>query len=514
MRTLAFTSSTRRGNREGTVILLIIGTLFFAALSGAVVAFGSKVLILPILAIMGLAAVLAMPASWTLWLMFIALFVVLGPVVYFSHFTQLQWLPPLMGTIFLFHIVIHTMRDKSPRTARVLPGFIYLLITFLLLAIFATAIDVPELPELINASRFYLFMWPVMLVFMLGIVQPATIERVWKAVLAVTVLQLPVAAYQYFFVAKRSSRLSPWDAVVGTFPGNIEGGGQSAAMGLMLLVTMLLAIALWRKKKLHGLWATLVVSAGLVVLALAEVKAVVLLLPFVVAVYYRRELLKRPLESVLSMVLAGVLMAALFVGYQRLHYDETTHSTSNPNLPTTTTDRILRALSPDTESKDEHQIGRVTHLVLWWDFNVKQGDLQHSLFGYGIGATQTSNLGTGEIARRFPYPMDVSTSTILLWETGLLGHLLFIAILASGAWLSGRLANDMVVPELEQVFLRVGAVGLFLVALTLPYKDYAMHSIPIQFLVMLMLGQAGYWFRIAGSQARNGEGRCRNISVH
>lgn len=482
--------------------LLVGAVLLFAALSGAIVALGSKVLILPVLGVMGLAIVLVMPVTWTLWLMFVALFAILGPVVYFTHYTQLQWLPPLMGLIFLVHLILQVFRGKSRAPTVGVPGFVVVLILFLLFAGFSTLIDKPEFSELLNASRFYLFLWPVMILFMVGMVETDTVEKLWKALLFVALLQVPFAAYQYFFVALKSSRMSPWDAVVGTFPGNIEGGGQSAAMGMLLLILMLLAIALWRKKLLKGAWAGLIALSGIGVLALAEVKAVVLMLPVAIALYYRRELMRRPFESFFSLLLAGVLMAGLFVGYEHFHYDGVVHDASNPNLPTSTGERILRAINPESQSEVEHQLGRVTHLVYWWDINVRPGDLQHSLFGYGMGATQISNLGIGEIARRFPYPMDVTSSTILLWETGLLGHLLFMSLLLSGAWLSGRTARQQSIPEVHQIFLRVGAVGLFLLALTLPYKDYALRSLPIQFLIMLMLGQAGYWYRLVRSQAR------------
>lgn len=495
MRALASKASFWPDKQPWLIILLVIATLFFAGLSGAVVALGSKLLLLPILAMLGLVMVLVMPPTSILWLMFIALFVVLGPAVYFAGFTQVQWLPPLMGAVFLIHVFIHSIRGQARGTRRTTPGFVYLLVFFLLSVTFATVIDEPTLEEAINASRFYLFMWPVMLVFMLGIVKPDTTERLWKALLVVAVLQAPVVFYQYFFVARQSARaFMTWDAVVGTFPGSAEGGGQSAAMGTMLLIVMVAAIALWQRHKLHGFWAGLVVTAGIGALALAEVKAVVLLLPIVVALFYRREMMRKPVESLLALIAAGALVATLFVGYEHFHYSS---APSNPNQPTSTGERILRALDPDNRSEMLHEIGRVTHQVFWWDVNVGKGDLHHTLFGYGAGATQVSNLGAGEIARRFPYAMDVSSTNILLWETGVIGHLVFIGLLLSAARLSGRLSRHPSIPDVHQVLLRVGAIGLLILAITLPYKSFVMRSIPIQFLFMLMLGQAGYWARMA-----------------
>jgi hypothetical protein len=214
--------------------------------------------------------------------------------------------------------------------------------------------------------------------------------------------------------------------------------------------------------------------------------------------YYRQELMRRPFESLLALLAAFALVATLFVGYEHFHYSSTP-AVANPNRPTSIVDRIVLGFSPDLESRAQHEIGRVTHLVVWRDVNVGKGDIQHSLLGYGAGATQITNLGAGEIARRFPYVVDLSSSTILLWETGLLGHLVFLGVLLSGARLSGRLSVNPVIPDTHQVLLRVGALGLLILAITLPYKSFAMRSIPIQFLIMLMLGQAGYWSRMASN---------------
>lgn len=496
MITLASRTAFLPGKKRVLIILLLIGLLLFAALSGAVVALGNKYLMLPIFAMMGLFMVLAMPATWILWLMFIALFVALGPLVYFSHFRQLLWLPPLMGSVLLVHVLIDGIRSKVHDSGTPTPGFVYLLGLFLTLVAFATTIDSPVLVDVINSVRFYLFMWPVMFVFMLAIVTPETIEKMWKALLAVALLQVPFVVYQHFFVASKSTRSSPWDAVVGTFPGDIEGGGQSAAMGITLLILMLAAIALWRRQKIQGFWAGLVVFSGIVALALAEVKAVVLMLPVVISLYYWREMVRRPLESFLALLAAGALVAVLFTGYEHFYYSPM-EDASNPYSQASTLDRVLEGLRPDFKSKYQNEIGRVTQLVVWWDVNVGKGDIQHTLFGYGAGATQISNIGAGEIARRFPYAVDVTSSSILLWETGLLGHLVFLGLLLSGARLSSKLSGNPAIPDIHQVLLRVGAVGLLILAISLPYKNFAMRSIPMQFLMMLMLGQAGYWLRMA-----------------
>ncbi len=479
------------------IVLLLIGALFLSVLSGMLAAFGNIILLIVLLALFGLVFVLAAPVAWTVWIIFWATFLITGPSAYFLRFTQLQWLTVLMGAALLLPVLLNLFHRKfsillTPITSHIFwPGI------FLFLVVFSTVINDPQFADFVNASRHYFFMWPIMLVFMFGLVSQEMQVQLWKALMIVAVLQLPMALYQYFFVAQTRSRLNApsWDAVIGTFQGSSVGGGDSAAMAIMLLIAMLTAIALWRADKLHGAWMAIVVLTGLATLALAEVKAAVMLLPVVIGLYYYKELLQRPIESIVVMTGALLLVGGIFIVYEKLHYGDVPIYTLNTKLPTSTYERVMRALSPEAESGGGSQLGRVNHLVNWWDINVKSGDLKHSLFGYGMGATHASKIGVGELASRYSYVMNKSSTIVLLWETGILGHFAFLLVLLSGSRISGRVAKNEAVPEIHRVFLRVGAVGLLLLAVTMLYKEFHFYSNPIQFLMMFMLGQAAYWSR-------------------
>ena len=485
-------------------ITMMVGVLFLSILSGVLAAYSNVILLVPLLALYGLFFILAAPVSWIIWIIFWAAFVITGPSAYFIRFTQLQWLTVLMGAALLLPVLLHLLRSKNHIQSIPVSNDLFLPVIFLLLVIFSTVIDHPQFADFVNASRHYLFMWPLMLVFMFGLVRPETLMQLWKALMPLAILQLPMALYQYFFVVKKSTRLSPWDAVVGTFPGDISGSGDSAGMAIMLLIAIMVAIALWRGSKLHGVWVILVVLAALVTLTLAEVKAPIMLLPVMIVLYYRRELLQRPVESIAIVVAAFMVVGGLFLMYEKLHYnDRPALIYNNSNQPSSTYEYVVRALSPDNESKDLGQLGRTTHLVKWWEINVKSGDLQHSLFGYGMGATADTRIGVGELVNRFPYQINISSSVVLLWETGILGHLIFLLILLSGAWTSGWIAKNECIPETHRILLRVGEVGLFLLIMTLPYKNIHFYSNPIQFLMMLMLGQAAYWSRFVSNNSKS-----------
>jgi len=476
-------------------VLLLFSVLVLSILSGILAASGNLILLVPLLVLYGVFFILAAPVAWTVWILFWGAFLVTGPSAYFIRFSQLQWFTVLVSAALLLPLLLHLLRAKTSIRSISFSSDLLGPIILVVLVLFSTAIDQPYLSEFINASRYYLLMWPLMLVIMFGLIPEKMIMQLWKALMIVATLQFPMAIYQYFFVVPGSARTSPWDAVIGTFHGAIEGGGDSAAMAIMLLIAMLTAIALWREGKLNGLQMTLVVLFGLFTLGLAEVKAAVMLLPVVIGLYYRKELLKRPVEFIVAMIGAVLLVGALFAFYEKLHYGDVSTHTFKKNQVASTYDRVMRALDPETETYDGRELGRVNLLLNWWNINIGSGDLQHSLFGYGMGTTYESRIGTGELVDRFPYKINTSSSLILLWEIGILGHLVFLSILLLGAKASERAADHDAIPEIHRIFLRIGAVGLFLLVLTLPYKNFHLYSNPIQFLMMLMLGQAAYWSR-------------------
>lgn len=486
MKALTLLETNNPGSRVFPIVLMLIGILCISVLSGVAAAFGNLYILIILLALYGLFFILVAPTAWMVWLIFFVTFLITGPISYFLKLTQFQWLSALMSVALLLSVLLYLLRSKTSISPITISSDFFWPAIFLLLVTFSTVIDQPQFADFVNASRHYFLMWPLMLVFMFGLVRQEMVVQLWRTLMIVAILQLPMALYQYFFVAQKSTRLSPWDAVIGTFHGDIDGGGESAGMGFMLLIAMLTAIALWRGGKLKGVWVALVVVTSLGTMALAEIKGVVLLIPVVIGLYYRREFLRRPLESVIVLIVLFLLVGSLLTVYEKLHYKNTVKQTS-------TYDRIMMQFDPELRSSSGNELGRVSNLGNWLDINVKSGDLQHSLFGYGMGATFASRIGTGELVHRFSSKPNTSSTTILLWEIGIMGHLVFIVILLSGARTSELAAKNESVPEIHRILLRVGTVGLLLLAVTLHYRNFHFYSNPIQFLMMLMLGQGAYW---------------------
>jgi hypothetical protein len=485
--------------------------IFLALLLGLGAATGKVLVIVAMLAIMGGVAVLSVPAKWTFWVMIVMSLVVVGPVRYFLHISQLQWLPVLLGSVlYVQSLMVLLSQRKRTRGASVgVPAFVYFLLVFWLTAAFASALGKVTPAEALMGSRYYFLVWGALMIYLVGAIDPATIDRLWKALLLFATFQLPMAVYQYLFVARQRATgefagvygSTPWDAVIGTFPGLDGAGGNSVAMGFFVLSMLLLAVELRREKRLPTWQAAVVAACAIGSIALAEVKGIVLLLPFALALLYRRELARHPARAVAALV-GGLLVAlALLWVYQKIHYDLRASVSTSESAQRSVIDRLMNNLNPSDYEGGGDSLNRFGNLARWGTEQAATLDFHRTLFGHGIGTTQYGNLGVGRLVAKYGADIGRTSLVILLWETGIVGVLSFSFVLVSGALLSARLAKDVRIPQPHRIYLRVGALIMLLYLLTLPYKNLAVRLTGTQLLLIFLLGQAFYWWRATRSRS-------------
>lgn len=480
----------------GFIFFLVPAVLLFASLLGAVAALGSKFLLLPFVAAIGMALFVMVPVQLSLWILLVVCFLVVGPVMYFLKFELARWFPPIFA-VSLFVPLLFNVVWKKDRQLSGTPSFIYVFIAFLLTLAFSTALTEPKFGELVTNWRNYFAFWSVMLLVMSGVIQERQLSGMWRFLLLAAVVQLPVVMYQRFYVAARSTWDSSWDAIVGTFPGNEEASGASGAMALFLLSALIVAIALWRQKQLK--FTTLLVVAGAVIgsIALAEVKGVVMMIPLALGLLYFKDLVRKPGQTLLMIILGLGAVQLVFVGYNAMYYgDARLSSIISPEKPTTPLESIENQLDPYKHSRGGLELSRAGLIQDWWGRNVEKGDFQHAVFGYGMGATQYSRLGLGELINKLPYFNASMTGTsTLLWESGLLGHLLFVIGILIAARMASRLSNNPDIPVEHRALLNAAMVILVLLGVALPYKGVIFETPPTQFLFMYALGYVAYWWR-------------------
>jgi hypothetical protein len=427
------------------------------------------------------------PAHIGLWLLFFVVLLVVGPVTYFAGMQKAFWVPFLMSTLLMAKVPLELLRFGSldvPYSRRT-PAFLGALYLFLGLFLLSAALNDTSALTLLVASKNYVFVWSIMFLIGLGAVAEGSLENLWRFFLWVGVVQLPLAAVERTIFAPRRSGILNWDAVVGTFGGDPDGGGASAAMALYLVFTMLLASSMYSAKRISGVFHWTILACAIGAIALAEVKVVFILLPLGYLWLFRKQIphhlgLTFVMGAVLSTVLAGV-----FVIYATtLYRTELGHSSVAESI-----ERVAEFESRlYSYERLTGQVSRMAALVKWWELNPIAEPAQF-LFGHGPGASRVSETaGIGAAARKYPFTLSTSTASVLLWDVGLCGYVSFLLIVLSGAHRAERTARNAAIPEVQRCILRTNAAGLLLVAMMTIHNRDAIDFAAVQFFIAVVLG--------------------------
>lgn len=344
---------------------------------------------LPLAAFAGLGLVLAtlsLSKEVMLWILMLSALVLGGTVSYFAGVGQAQWLPIGIAAAMGVSVLLHLVGRIGNAEARPISLGMSLLVAFVVLLSASTAWEMVSLPHWLYGLRFYCAMAVVMVALSIQSWSADTIRKLWVAMALIALLQLPVALFQYLLVAGRRLELGvdgvAWDAVVGTMGGKQEGGGQSAALGFFC-VAMFVVVFTWWKRGLVSMWRALGFSvAMLAVIFLAEVKAMVIIMPLAVMLVLRADVLKHIRQVVAGGLIVMLLLLAMPWLYSKLHYERAGQSA------VTTTEFYARIVdNSDSEhfNKGTQQLGRVAQLAFWWDRNDLFADPKRFLLGHGMG---------------------------------------------------------------------------------------------------------------------------------
>ena len=105
--------SDNNPNTTTSIAPLLISVLFLSVLSGILAAFGNVILLIALLGLFGLLFVLAAPVAWTIWIIFLAAFLITGPSAYFVRLSQLQWFTVLVNVALLLPVLLHLLHSKT-----------------------------------------------------------------------------------------------------------------------------------------------------------------------------------------------------------------------------------------------------------------------------------------------------------------------------------------------------------------------------------------------------------------
>lgn len=465
-------------------LLLVLGLLALSVLAGMIMGLVGWRGAVFIAALLMFGYSLMVPIGWLFALMLVLVYLLVGQLQYFVRFDKAFWFPYLLGLLLYLRVLVHqlTRRERSTRSPAL--GPLLWLLVFLVCAVVSSLINLVGPLQWFVAGKEYFFLWSVLLCLLWGTVKPESLLR-WlpSAALVLLVLQIPVAAYQRFFVMSQRTGASTHDAVVGLFGGNPEGGGASGAMAVFAVVLLGFIIEAWRAKRIGSSRALLFSALALTPVLLAEVKVILMLIPLVVLITHGQMLLRFPVKALIGTVLGVVFLFGVIVAYQTQFTDPNSRQSYSIEEYLNVTVERNTTLSV---SALRGEVGRLAAINFWLEREAANPGPK-TLIGYGIGSTRVGSLVLGELPKRYLFKLGRSSLVVHLWEVGLIGTAALLMMFGSSVLLAYRTARQYRGSDWHWV-LRGCAVGLATVAVCLPYNTDFVEISQIQLLVMMMMG--------------------------
>ncbi|MEK8045671.1 hypothetical protein [Ideonella margarita] len=469
-------------------LILPIAACGLALLVGLMVSTGSIYVILVALAAVLGGYVIALPASWLMAAMAALVYVVAGSIMYFGGVGQALLLPYGLA----LGIVAKLLGVRIDRGSR-LTGLHWLFLALAIGVVLAVLLNQPQPLLATTGIKSLMGFVPVAVLLGTGVLNEQWQLRFWRATAFIPVLEVPFVLYQYFVVAaKRASAGGSvaWDAVVGSFGGNPESGGASGVLAFLALASVFLARELVANNQLRRGWYALIACCALLCIVLAEVKVIVLLLPAAGFVLFLPQIIKRPVRSAFAMIAILIVAVGVIASYAMLHYSKRNHGTPTPTELYDYT--FGYSTDPNYINLETGEMGRSAALRLWWTDGWLVNPVK-GLIGYGPGASRgKSSFGVGEIARRYPFFIDRSAATQILWDFGLFGLVTFLALPFLGAWNCFIANRNRVSSELRAVAV-AGPPIFAMTAIMVPYGRDLLEVPAMNFFFMALLGTS-IWF--------------------
>ena len=306
---------------------LLIAFIFFSAIVGLVAAFGN---VKADLIIVGMAfgyTVLLIPLGLVYWGMAILCFLVVGQLEYFARITAANWLPPVIGFVFYFRIPLEylkSLRDRNALPQRS-PSVVIPVYLFLVIFVVSSVYNMSPAMQLLVGFKTYLPYFSFLFVLLINYNMTVDLlNKIWRKFFIVAIIQLPLLLYQYFFIKPMRSNAggrfgTSDDAMVGGFGGDPMGGGGSGALVYSMVLVLTLTLIMWKNKETNIVSLTFIAIFVLLAILLAEVKIVIIFIPVMLLLVYRREVIKNPVYFIfLSTIIFGFMIAILLL-YSNLH---------------------------------------------------------------------------------------------------------------------------------------------------------------------------------------------------
>ncbi|MBA5637135.1 hypothetical protein H3H37_08710 [Duganella sp. LX20W] len=470
--------------------VLLAAMMLLALLLGAVIGLSSPVL-LTILggSIFVLLFFILLDSYQMLQAMLVLTFVIQGMAVYFLRNRQAPWVVVGLAVIFLMRAMMDmtfSRRDQAkPVIGRADSGALVALLLFVVCFFVSALLNRAKLAQLVVAIKSTLPMFGVLLALAWMYWQPQRLQRIWTIMVGVMLVQLPVVFYQHFFVSTRRTQASH-DAVVGTFGGNPDGGGNSAIMVMFVIGIMAYAMARWDKGLMGRKMMAFICAIGLAIILLGEVKAAFIWLPLASCFVLRQRVMKNVMSFVVYSILGAALCTTIYLTYDALYWGKLIDKHKGVSAKLEAGGGYF--FDPRSVNYETGEVGRGASLAIW--AGDRLASIPTRLIGYGPGAIKSSSgLGMGPLYKRFaPLHVDVTTMAVLLWDVGLIGTFAYLAILLFGLRAGWRLLVSGRGDPAQQAMLEASVASLIMFLSLTIYNRTLMDDPGAELFFVLCLG--------------------------
>ncbi len=248
---------------------------------------------------------------------------------------------------------------------------------------------------------------------------------------------------------------------------------------------------------LAALYLIVVVIEVIAVLTLSQVNFAILILPVVIALLFRRELLRQPFRALMMLLLSLAVSAGMAVSYQS-QYGNQYNSYKGPF------GFLERNIEENTDSeaydRTTGEIRRTAAIKYWWKQH-GMDDPAPFLIGHGLGSSRYGAVMGTQALKNPVFRIDRNAAAVYLWEIGLLGLASFIGFLLAAARLAARLSMDVRLGVSERAVLAAIA-PMLLIQPIVAFYDKQLSGVPAgQMLLMLMAGQILFSARRAATRS-------------
>lgn len=425
------------------------GLLLLALIAGAIAAQGDIKLLILIIGLFIAPIPIFCPAEIIYKSLLLCNCFIVGMVGYFADIQQMHWIPSLLFVALLVRLPFDMLSFRHRNRQQPITLVFVSLVGFCAALIISAIANQTPAPQIILGIKHFIFPLAVTTLIVYSDFNQAFWLKIFRYIPTFIIVQLPIALYQYFFIAKAREKAFntkvgaiSWDAVVGSFGGNAEAGGASGALALFLCFGVVVTYILQKNQQINSTLAITAYLSALIIIVLAETKIVIFYLPLALLAYQRKNILTSPLTLVLTVSGIIIFIPSLLLLYNSMHYSSVGGGIGSGSISELLEYTFKTEANTDAFNAETAELSRSSAFKLWWIENIENLNPLNAVFGHGPAASKVSaTFGMGAAAKNFPFSIALSTLTALLWDLGLLGTFALMSALFAAALSAFSYAN-------------------------------------------------------------------------